>query len=266
VTHLTKIPRPEKRTIARKIHDLLVARQAAGPAEPALDAFVPELSEVGIRLDTHVGGTVAASTAWQVQLGRLEDADVNVDTWLRHIESFLFVEANRRSGPNVTASKAVYAAACPDGLAHVDDRVVEQNAHCRTMLSVLRDPENAPALAAIDLPGVWLDRFEAALDESDAASDDVIAARTDRSTHVGLGRDAEVEWVDLMTRIQRHVGSRARRDEVAKKMEGKALLQPLLAAVQKLRADAAARATRREKTTPETPDGAAAPEPAIATP
>jgi hypothetical protein len=48
---------------------------------------------------------------------------------------------------------------------------------------------------------------------------------------------------DTMTRLRRYVGSRAKRTESAKIEEGKALLAPLLDALKKLNAEAAARAT-----------------------
>jgi hypothetical protein len=63
--------------------------------------------------------------------------------------------------------------------------------------------------------------------------------------HIGKGRDAELTWIDLMVRLRRYVGSRARRTDTARLREGKELLKPLLDTLAKLRADAAARATRR---------------------
>lgn len=245
MAHLHDIPRPEKLSLARKIHTNLVTRQTAGPPEPALDGYIPEIAAVIGGLDTHVDGASTASTAWQVQLGFVDIADINVDTWYRHIEGFLFVEAHRRDGPHVIAAGSVYAAACPDGLLHVDARVPEENAYCRSMLAALRDPVNAGTLAAIELPMVWLDRLEAALDASDAAYADLVAARHGRSTHVDLGRDVEEDWADLMSRLQRYVGSRASKRDAARRAEGEALLAPLLDALKKMRADAATRRTRR---------------------
>ena len=259
MSHIAQISRPEKLKIARQIRDNLAARQNQGPAEPGLDAFVSELSEVSVRLDVHVAGRVTTSTAWQMQLARVDSADVGVDTWLRHVEGFVFVEANRKEGPHAGDCKALYAAACPDGLAHVDDRVEEENAVCRTMLSVLRDPANAPLLEAIEFPMVWLDWFDAAISESEAAVDALIGARTGRSTHVVLGRDAEAEWVDVMLRLRDYVNSRAGRRDVAKQAEGRTLLQPLLAAAQRLRVEAATRATRKVKAAEEPAGGAGDP-------
>lgn len=253
MAQLRDIPRPEKLSLAHNIHTNLVTRQNAGPPEPALDGYIPELAAVIGQLDAHVGGASTASTAWQVQLGQVEMADIRVDTWYRHIESFLFVEANRRSGPEVIAAAALYAAACPDGLAHVNARVPEENAFCRSMLAALRDPVNAATLAAIELPPAWLDRLEDALDASDAAHAQLVAARHGRSTHLDLGRDAEEAWVDVMGRLSRYVDSRASKRDVARRAEGEALLAPLLDAMKKMRAAAATRRTRRQNQQPDDP-------------
>jgi hypothetical protein len=239
--------RPDKHSIVQDILLLLIERQQKGPAEPGLDAFLPELAEVAAALTTHVTGRVLADATRETQLARAEAADVEVDTWFRHIESFLYVEANRRSGPNVVVAGGLYKAACPDGLSHIDDRIVEENLHCAHTLAVLKDPENAAALAAIKLPKDYIEAFEGALKESEAAIDEVIAARGDKATHIDLGRDAEATWVDLMVRLRRYVDSRAKRTDAARIAEGKALLKPLLDAVQKQKTDAAARATRKKK-------------------
>jgi hypothetical protein len=243
--NMNKISRAEKRTISIKVCDNLNERAKQGPAEPGLDAFIPELTAIAGALDTHVTGKVLADAARQKRLARAEAADINVDTWLRHIESFLYIEAHRRAGPNVGLAQGLYAAACPEGLAHVDDRIVDENAHCRNMLSVLKAPEHAEAVAKIGLPPAWIDAFEAALVESEAAIDEVIQARDDKSTHVDKGRDTEEAWLDLMVRLRRYVGSRAKRTDKERVREGKELLKPLLDALAKLHADAASRATRR---------------------
>jgi hypothetical protein len=242
---MNTITRADKGSISIKVHENLVDRAKVGPAEPGLDAFIPELAAVAGDLDTHVSGKVLADAAHQHRLARAEAADIDVDTWLRHIESFLHIEAHRRDGPYVGLAQGLYAAACPDGLAHVDDRIVDENAHCRNTLSVLKAPEHADAVAKIDLPLTWITKFEAALDESDAAINDVIQARDDKSTHVDKGRDAELAWLDLMVRLRRYIGSRAKRTDKARVSEGKELLKPLLDVLAKLHADAAARATRR---------------------
>lgn len=257
---LENIPRSEKLDITRKLHQNLITRAANGPPEPALDEYAIELSEIITVLGQHVTGRDTAQAARELRLARVENADIDVDTWYRHIEDFIAVEASRRAGLHVVACKRLYAAACPDGLAHINDRVVDENAYCRKMLFVLRSPEHASLLSAIELPPSWLDRFDTALTESEAAMDAVIAARDDTSTHVDLGQNAEGEWVDLMARFRKYISSRAKRREAEKIAEGKSLLQPLLATLQKLRTDAATRATRK-KAAPAAP---AAPAPVTA--
>lgn len=247
MAYLNNIPRPEKLDLARKIHANLAAREAAGPPEPGLDGYIPVIAGVISRLAVHVGGASTASTARQVQLAALDLADIEVDRWYRHIEGFLHAETQRRAGSSVIAARALYAAACPDGLAHIKDREQEENAYCRTMLGALRDPANAATLAVIEFPLSWLDRLEAALDASDAALGDLAAARQEKSTHVDLGRDVEDDWVDVMGRLRRYVETRASRHDAPRRAEGEALLGPLLDALKKLRADAAARKTRRAR-------------------
>jgi len=237
-----------KADIARQIVTNLKERQQNGPAEPVLDAFIPELENIVVELDTHVQGKHSANALREAQLGRLERADIDVDTWYRHLVSFLDIEAKRRGGPYVEKVAGLYKAACPDGLAHVDGRIVDENAYCRGMLSVLRAPEHQAIVKAIELPPKWLDRLESALDESDAASEEVIKARGATSDHVDLGREAEAEWYDAITRLRRYVNSRAKRNDVAKRNEGQQLLRPLLDAQRELTSKRAARATRRANT------------------
>jgi hypothetical protein len=172
-----------------------------------------------------------------------------VDSWYRHIEGFLSVEARRRSGAHVEAANATYKAACPDGLAYVDAYIIDENVYCRAMLTVLRAPEHQKTLEAIEFPISWLDKLEAMLTESETAMAEMLKARDERKGHVGLGRDAEADWVELMIRLRRYVSMRANRRDTAKQNEGKALLQPLLDALQKEKTDAASRATRKSKTT-----------------
>lgn len=244
---LKTIKRSEKHSIASDTHALLAERQQKGPAEPGLDAFIPELHAVATALSTHITGSVLAEAARETQLARADEADAEVDTVFRHIESYLFIEANRRSGPNVALARGLYNAACPDGLAHLDDRIVDQNVHCAQTLAVLKDPESATALAALKFPISFIFMFENALQVSNAAMDEVTAARGDKTTHIHLGRDAEAEWVDLMMRLRRYMDSRAKKTDAVRIAESNALLKPLLDALQKQKADAAARATRRSK-------------------
>ncbi|MRG93612.1 hypothetical protein [Polyangium spumosum] len=244
---LDQIPRAEKRDIAKKLKDNLTARAVKGPPEPALDAYIDECAEVVDELDAHVTGNVLAEAERTARLAQLASADDEVDTWYRHIESYIDIEARRRTSPFALQAAAVHQAAFPDGLAHVDDPIADENRICRETLVILRSPEHAATLTAIELPSIWLEKWETALDKSDALLAEVEKARTDKRKHVGAGRDAETDWVELMVRLRRYVSSRAKRSETARLQEGKTLLAPLLDAMAKLRAEAAARATRKSK-------------------
>jgi hypothetical protein len=244
---LNRVPRAEKRDIAQKVVKNLKARAKKGPKEPALDEYTDELDEIAAALDTHVAGTVEADAARAARLARLDRADDDVDTWYRHVEGFVSIEARRRTGPNVALAEALHRTAFPDGLAHVDDPVADENRLCRDSLSVLRSPEHAATLKAIELPLGWLDKWEKALDESDAALAEVESARKTKKTHVSGGRNAEADWVETMVRLRKYVASRARKDDAARIAEGKELLAPLADAMSRLRTTAAARATRRSR-------------------
>lgn len=173
-------------------------------------------------------------------------ADGAVDTWYRHVHDYLDIESRRRGSPDAAKVLALRRAAFPDGLAVVDEPIADENRACRDALAILRSPDHAATLQAIELPAGWLDRWEAAVAKSESLLAEVHKARSERRAHVGAGRDAEGEWVELMVRLRRYVSSRAKRSEKAKIQEGKALLAPLLDAMAKLRAEAAARATRKE--------------------
>lgn len=247
MSELIRIPRPEKREVGKNVASRLLARLAVGPQEPVLDGFITEINDVVARLDTHVDG------AWTVQgtrAARAADSDARddeVDTWIRKIEGFLDAEARRRTGPNVERAKTLLHAAFPDGRAHIDDRIVEENLHCRSAIRALRAPESVETLAAIEMPAGWTDKFEEAVSKSEEAINALAQGRSDKTTHVDLGRDAELDWEDVMLRLRHYVAGRAKRDDVEKKNEGRALLEPLLSAVKKLRTDAETRATLRTK-------------------
>jgi len=243
----SKIPRPWKADIALQILGNLKDRAQVGPPEPMLDGYIPELTDVADRLETHVQGQLTANAARDQRLAEVELADIDVDTLYRHIESYLRVEAERRTGPNVEPAGRLYKASCSKGLAYVDARVVDENAYCRDMLSVLREPEHEPTLDAIKFPMTWLDAFDIALTRSEAAVEAVLQARDEKSGHVELGRDAEKDFAELMIRLRKYLSLRARKHETAKRLESQALIRPLLDAFQKLEVDAATRATRREK-------------------
>jgi hypothetical protein len=255
---LHQIPRAEKRTIAQAIHTSLVDHHAQAGSEPGLDAFTPQLADVAVALSTHVSGKTVADAARITRLAAADGADDAVDTWLRHLESFLSIEGHRRSGALAARVLAFHDAAFPDGLAHVDERIVDENRHCSASLLVLEAPEHAPVIAEIELPTAWIGKFRAAIAASEAANDAVLDARTDKESHTANGRDAEAEWIDLMVRLRRYVGSRAKRTDKARVKEGHDLLRPLLETLQKLRVDAATRATRKKNDAAEAPPTAPA--------
>ena len=246
---IQQIPVAEKRAIARALYANLSARFRKGQPEHALDDFLPQLIDVAARLNTTRATGAPVDRAQRILA--IVSADDEVDTYLRHIEGFLAVEALRRTGPNGALAKALHDTAFPDGLAHIDDRIIEENSHCRASLAILRAPENLAALASLELPPAWLDRWEEALDASDTAvseglrataAEDAGAPVADPSTN----RDPEADWVDLMARLRRYVAGRAARDDAARIDEGRTLLRPLFDALQALRvAEDAARPPRR---------------------
>jgi hypothetical protein len=242
IAHMTSIPRAEKLSIATKLHDNLRERRRRGSIEPELDGFIPELAALVDALGTHVNGHRLADTPG---LTRAEAAEEDVDVLLRHVETFLAIEAQRRVGPNVTAAKSVYEAACPLGPLHVEERVVDVNTSCRRLLNVLKAPENAEAVVGIGLPPAWISRFERALDESDAALEALVKGRDERGAPLGSGRDTALIWLDLMTRLRRCVARWSTRAEGTRIGDGKILLKPLLDALVKRRVATAGRETRR---------------------
>lgn len=253
---MRQIPRGEKREIAAAVFANLQNRAAKGPAEPALDAYVVELTDVAEALSTQVTAITLADANRTARLARLETADDVVDTWYRHIESFVDIEANRKTGAFIVGAKALHHAAFPDGLAHIDDSIRDENRICRDALTVLRSAEHGATVQGIELPAVWLTKWESALDESDAAHKAVEDARTDKHSSVNAGRDAEGEWVEIFVRLRRYVASRAKRNDTTRIQEGKTLLAPLLDVLAKMKAQAASRQTRRRnaETEPAEPD------------
>jgi hypothetical protein len=128
----------------------------------------------------------------------------------------------------------------------VNDYVPDENRLCRDAIVALRSPEHAATVAAIELPAGWLDRWEKALNESDAAFEAVQKTRADKSIHVLTGQDAEVAFVDVMLRLRRYIDSRASRTDKVKIAQGRQLVAPLLDALAKAKAEERARETRRE--------------------
>ena len=243
---IAQLPRPDMAKAGREILILLKDRQSFGPPEPALDAYIPDLEPVITALEQGVTGQVLAASALKALLAKVEAADIEVDTWLRHHFYFINVEASRRGGHNVAAARALEAATFADGLAHVDDYIPDENLLCRQTIAALRSPEHVPAAAAIGLSSGWTDAWEAALNESDASFAAVQKTRTDKSIHVLVGQDAEVAFVDVMVRLRKYVDSRASRTDKVKVAQGRLLISPLLDMLDKAKAEERARGTRKE--------------------
>ena len=246
MTALNQLSRAQKLEIAQKLHDSLAARASGGPAEPALDEYIPELASLIQALTAPITGNVLADAQRTARLAQLEVVDADVDTWYRHVEGYVDIESRRRSGASVAGALALHKAAFPDGLAHVDAAIPDENRVCRESLMVLRSKDYAPTVLAIKLPSAWLDAWESSLAQSEALYAEIEHARTARRGYVSAGQDAEADLVELCVRLRRYVSSRAKPSDKARVAEGKALLAPILDAVAKLRALAAARATARE--------------------
>jgi hypothetical protein len=245
---LRQISRPAKGEIGLAILVNLQTRAAKGPPEPALDAYIPELTDVAAALGTQVTASTLADASRAARITRLEIADDAVDTWYRHIESFVDIEANRKTGHHVAGADALHRVAFSDGLAHIDDAIADENRICRDALMTLRSPEHAATVLGIELPMGWLTKWELALDESDAAYEAVNEARAEKKSSVHAGRDAEGEWVELFVRLRRYIASRAKRSDTVRIQEGKSLLAPLLNVLAQKNALASARQTRRDNT------------------
>ena len=243
---LNQISRAEKREVGSAILGNLQVREAKGPPEPALDAYIVELIDFVEALGTQVIASTLADANRTARLVRLATADDVVDTFYRHIEGYVQVEASRKTGLFVAGASALHGAAFPDGLAHIDDSIPDENRECRAALMTLRSPEHGATVLGIELPTVWLTKWELALDESDAAYKAVESARTEKKSSVNAGRDAEGEWVELFVRLRRYIGSRAKRNDTVRIQEGKTLLAPLLTVLSQMKAQAAARETRRK--------------------
>ncbi|MDI1451924.1 hypothetical protein [Polyangium sp. 6x1] len=244
-----KLSRAQKATIGRKLHDNLVLRAQKGPPEPALDAFIPQLDAVTVRLEVHVAGKDETSAARAAHTDRSEKADIEVDTVARHIEGYLDVEASRKSGPHIASTRALHAAAFPQGRAFLDDHIPDENREIRRVLAVLRAPEHAMTLAGISFPMGWIDRLESAVGESDFALGERATARGAVGDHISLGKDAEAAWVDVVGRLRKYLEWRISAGDIETAVESRALVAPLNDAIAHAKALAAARATRRTKKT-----------------
>ncbi|HRI71358.1 MAG TPA: hypothetical protein PK156_44300 [Polyangium sp.] len=248
-TNLKQVPRAEKRDIIVKVLALLEARAAAGPAEPALDAYIPEMQLVSVALTTHVDGQTTTQAQRAARLTRVEKADAQVDRLYRHVESYLNIESRVPFSDHALAVEQIYHTAFPDGLGHVDDPIADENRYCRTALGILQSPEHATTLGGIGFPMPWLTHWEAALDESDAAYAGLEKATLDKHAHIGAGQEAEDAWVEVFVRLRKYIGSRAKKTDTARMREGEALLAPLTTVLKQMAATAAARATKRKQET-----------------
>ena len=165
---LAHVSRDEKRRIAAEIHDNLVARSTSGPPDSILDPFVGKTALVRDALATQVDDKSAALAERSALLAENDEDDDEVDRWYRHGYRYLEVELLRRHGADDAAVDAVLKTAYPDGLAHVDARIPDQNEEVRKAITTLRNPEVAETLAAIAFPMVWIDLLEKSVQKSDA--------------------------------------------------------------------------------------------------
>ena len=242
-----RLSRVEKTAVCMAIHENLKTRAQNGPAEVVLDAYIPALASIGVRLSAFVEGKNEVSATHTAFVILSEDADCEVDGLCKHVESFLYVEGHRRRGASVQAAKTLYDAVFPNGIAFVDDAIPDENTIVREILTKLRAPEHQATLAGIKFPLVWLDELEVAVEKSDKAYRDRMATFGQREDVVSRAREVETEWLDVVMRLRKYVASRAPAGDLEKAHENKELLRPLDEAMAKEKALAKARATRRTK-------------------
>jgi hypothetical protein len=242
---LARIPRDEKRRIAAEVHDNLVARATSGPPDAIVDPFIAKSATVRDALATQVDDKSMALAERSALLAENDGDDDEVDRWYRHAFRYLEVEALRRRVPDHAAINALLTAAYPQGLAHVDDRIPDQNEMVRQTLTTLRNPEYASAVAAIGLPIVWLDALEWAVKKSDASFAAYQAALGQASSAVAMGRDAEDDWVEWARGLSHAIALRSNGADADVVEQNKALIAPLTIAVQHLRTQAKTRQTKR---------------------
>ncbi len=245
---LARIPRHEKRRIAAEIHDNLVARAASGPPDAIVDPFIAKSATVRDALATQVDDKSSALAERSALLAENDVDDDEVDRWYRHPFRYLEVEALRRHAPEHAAVNALLAAAYPHGLAHIDDRIPDQNEAVRDSLAALRNPEYASTIAAIGLPIVWLDSLDSATKKSDASFAAYQAALGQASSAVAMGRDAEDDWVEWARGLSHAIALRSNGATTDVVEQYKALIAPLTNAVKLLRTQAKTRATKKTQT------------------
>lgn len=245
-----QVPRDEKRRIAGEVYDNLVARATTGSADSILDPFIAKSASVRDALATHVEDKSAAIAERHALLAENDADDDEVDRWYRHGYRYLEVEALREHAAEHVSIVALLKAAYPDGLAHVDDRVPDQNEEVRKTIAALRHPENAAALAAIQFPIGWIDAMELAVKKSDGSFAAYQAAIGQGSSAVAMGQNAEDAWVNWARGLSHAIALRSAGANIDVVEEGKRVLAPLSNAVRQLRSQAKTRATKKSQTTP----------------
>lgn len=246
---LAQVPRHGKRRIASDIHDNLVARATSGPPDPILDPFITKSATVRDALAEQVDDKETAIAERPALHAETDINDDDVDRWYRHGYRYLEVETLRRHAPEHAAIEALLVAAYPHGLAHVDDRIPDQNEEVRKTILALRSPEHAQAVAASSLPLTWIDAMDAAVKKSDASFVAYQATFGQASSAVAMGRDAENDWVLWARALGHAIALRSSGADVDIVEEGKRLIEPLTIAVRHLRTQARTRETKRKNNT-----------------
>ncbi len=247
---LSKLARDEKRRIAAEIHDNLVARSTKGPPDSILDPFIAKTAHVRDALATRVDDKSSALAERSALLAQNDVDDDQVDRWYRHCYRYLEVELLRRHGLEDAAVEALQKAAYPDGLAHVDDRIPDQNDQVHKAITIFRNPEVAVTLAAIEFPLAWIDSLDQSVQKSDASFAAYQSAIGQTATAVALGRDAEDDWVEWARALNHAIAWRSTGADVAMVEECKRIIDPLTNAVRLLRTQAKTRATKKNQSTP----------------
>ncbi len=243
---LDQVPRDGKRRIASAIHDNLVTRATTGPADSLLDPFINKSAAIRVALADLVEDKVTAIADRPALLVETDVSDDDVDRWYRHGYRYLEVETLRRHAPEHAAIDALFKAAYPHGLAHIDDRIPDQNEEVRQALAAFQNPEHAAALAATSFPITWINALDTAVKKSDASFVAYQATFGQASTAVALGRDAENDWVLWARALSHAVALRSTGADIDIVEENKRLIEPLTNAVRLLRTQARTRETKRK--------------------
>jgi hypothetical protein len=248
----TQVTRPEKKRVSSELHDNLASRAANGPPDALLDPLIAKFATSRDALGEQVDGKSAALAEGAAALVTCDIDDDEVDRWYRHVYYYVKAESLRRHAPQHASINALLSTAYPDGLAHVDDRIPDQNEEVRKTIVAFRDPQFAETLVAIELPTSWIDKLEAATHRSAASFAAYQATSGHASTAVALGRDAEEEWVQLARTITHTIALRSVGAAPDVVEEGKRLIAPLTNAVRLIRTESRARETKRKNNPPKT--------------